>query len=70
MNLKLLFCQFPNPWTLRVSGMGCLTTKCEKKSKSLPPNEQADAQIYLLVGLTAILEDTYKKPAESGQVTS
>jgi hypothetical protein len=34
------FCQFPNPWTLRVSGMGCYTSKCEKKSKSLHPNEQ------------------------------
>ncbi len=24
------FCQFPNPWALRVSGMGCYTSKCEK----------------------------------------
>ncbi len=24
------FCQFPNPWTLRVSGMGCYTSKCKK----------------------------------------
>jgi hypothetical protein len=24
------FCQFPNPWTLRVSGMGGYTSKCEK----------------------------------------
>jgi hypothetical protein len=31
------FCQFPNPWTLRVSGMGGYTSKCEKKSKSLHP---------------------------------
>jgi hypothetical protein len=23
-------CQFPNPWTLRVSGMGGYTSKCEK----------------------------------------
>ncbi len=35
------FCQFPNPWTLRVSGMGGYTSKCEKKSKSLHPIEQA-----------------------------
>ncbi len=35
-----IFCQFPNPWTLRVSGMGSYTSKCEKKSKSLHPNEQ------------------------------
>ncbi len=30
-------CQFPNPWTLRVSGMGGYISKCEKKSKSLHP---------------------------------
>jgi hypothetical protein len=38
--LKIFFCQFPNPWTLRVSGMGGYTSKCEKKSKSLHPNGQ------------------------------
>jgi hypothetical protein len=38
--LKIFFCQFPNPWTLRVSGMGGYTSKCEKKSKSLHPNVQ------------------------------
>jgi hypothetical protein len=32
MKLKNFFCQFPNPWTLRVSGMGGYTSKCEKKS--------------------------------------
>jgi hypothetical protein len=32
-------CQFPNPWALRVSGMGGYTSKCEKKSKSLHPTE-------------------------------
>ena len=37
MKLKFFFCQFPNPWTLRVSGMGGFTSKCEKKSKSLHP---------------------------------
>jgi hypothetical protein len=40
MKLKFFFCQFPNPWTLRVSGMGGYTSKCEKKSKSLHPNVQ------------------------------
>ncbi len=30
MKLKIFFCQFPNPWALRVSGMGCYTSKCEK----------------------------------------
>ncbi len=38
MKLKIFFCQFPNPWALRVSGMGGYTSKCEKKSKSLHPN--------------------------------
>ncbi len=37
MKLKFFFCQFPNPWALRVSGMGGYTSKCEKKSKSLHP---------------------------------
>jgi hypothetical protein len=40
MKLKNLFFQFPNPWALRVSGMGCYTPKCEKKSKSLIPSVQ------------------------------
>ena len=35
--VKKIFCQFPNPWALRVSGMGCYTSKCENKSKSLHP---------------------------------
>jgi hypothetical protein len=30
------FCQFPNPWTLRVSGMGCYTSKCEKVKITAP----------------------------------
>ncbi len=37
MRLKIFFCQFLNPWVLRVSGMGGYTSKCEKKSKSLHP---------------------------------
>jgi hypothetical protein len=37
MKFKNFFCQFPNPWTLRVSGMGGYTSNCEKKSKSLDP---------------------------------
>jgi hypothetical protein len=35
--VKNFVCQFPNPWALRVSGMGCYTSKCENKSKSLHP---------------------------------
>jgi hypothetical protein len=30
MKLKNFFCKFPNPWALRVSGMGGYTSKCEK----------------------------------------
>jgi len=33
MKLKKFFCQFPNPWTLWVSGMGGYTSKCEKSQK-------------------------------------
>jgi hypothetical protein len=44
MKLKKNFCQFPNPWTLRVSGMGGYTSKCEKKSKSLHPIVQCIVQ--------------------------
>jgi hypothetical protein len=47
MKLKNFFCQFPNPWTLRVSGMGGYTSNCEKKSKSLHPI----AQSYMTNGL-------------------
>jgi hypothetical protein len=28
--VEIFFCQFPNPWALRVSGMGGYTSKCEK----------------------------------------
>jgi hypothetical protein len=28
--VEIYFCQFPNPRALRVSGMGCYTSKCEK----------------------------------------
>jgi hypothetical protein len=30
MKFKIFFCQFPNPLTLRVSGMGGYNSKCEK----------------------------------------
>ena len=46
MKLKIFFCQFTNPWTLRVSGMGGYTSKCEKKSKSLHPSVHLPAAIY------------------------
>ena len=45
MKLKNFFCQFPNPWTLRVSGMGGYASKCEKKSKSLHPNAHVSMQV-------------------------
>ncbi len=28
--VEILFCQFPNPWALRLLGMGGYTSKCEK----------------------------------------
>jgi hypothetical protein len=37
MKLKFFFCQLPNPWALRVSGMGCYTSKCEEKNKITAP---------------------------------
>jgi hypothetical protein len=46
--VEKFFCQFPNPWTLRVSGMGGYTSKCEKKSKSLHPSVQADMNIGMV----------------------
>ncbi len=33
---EYFFCQFPNPWALRVSGMGCYTSKCEKVKITAP----------------------------------
>jgi hypothetical protein len=46
MKVKIFFWQFPNPWTLRVSGMGGYTSKCEKKSKSLHPNVYITSQYF------------------------
>jgi hypothetical protein len=37
MKLKKIVCHFPNPWTLRVSGMGGYTSKCGKKVKITAP---------------------------------
>ncbi len=42
MKLTNFFCQFPNPLAPRVSRMGGYTSKCEKKSKSLHPNSEAE----------------------------
>ena len=47
MKLTNFFCQFPNPWTLRVSGMGGYTLKCEKKSKSLHPSVRLTAHLAI-----------------------
>ena len=49
MKLKNFFCQFPNPWALRVSGMGGYTSKCEKKSKSLHLSADSGRVSSLLV---------------------
>ncbi len=61
MKLKIFFCQFPNPWTLRVSGMGGYTSKCEKKSKSLHPITQP------FTTWPRPLESTHSPYAESTQ---
>jgi hypothetical protein len=45
MKLKIFFCKFPNPWALRVSGMGGYTSKCEKSQN----------YCTLLYSLTAIV---------------
>ncbi len=47
--VEIFFCQFLNPWALRVSGMGCYTSKCEKKLKSLHPNKYAYLYIYDII---------------------
>jgi len=36
--VEKIFWPISNPWTLRVSGIGCYTSKCEKNSKSLHPS--------------------------------
>ncbi len=46
------FCQFSNPWALRVSGMGGYTSKCEKKSKSLHPTLQCTLYLLIKMGST------------------
>jgi hypothetical protein len=54
MKLKKFFCQFPNPWTLRVSGMGGYTSKCEKKSKSLHPTVHSWLMKYEIPGVSPL----------------
>ncbi len=49
------FCHFPNPWTLRVSGMGCYTSKCDKKSKSLHPKEDGCISIQRRIYIVFLL---------------
>jgi hypothetical protein len=52
--VEFFFCQFPNPWALRVSGMGDYTSKCEKSQNhcTLPysitkiPWRQVSLQIF------------------------
>jgi hypothetical protein len=34
--VEIFFCQFPNPWALRESGMDCYTSKCEKAKITAP----------------------------------
>jgi hypothetical protein len=58
MKLKNLFCQFPNPCTLRMSGMVVIPqkSKCEKGVQSLHPNVQTyTANFWRKILLTLIL---------------
>jgi hypothetical protein len=34
--VEIFFLPIPNPWALRVSGMGCYTSKCEKVKITAP----------------------------------
>jgi hypothetical protein len=44
--VEIFFCQFPHPWALRVSGMGCYTSKCEKSQNHCTlMNMQQDQQM-------------------------
>ncbi len=55
MKLKIFFGQFPNPWALRVSGMGGYTSKCEKMSKSLHPSGHANSWAHIASSLVILL---------------
>ncbi len=59
MKLKIFFCQFPNPWTLRVSGMGGYTSKCEKKSKSLHPIVQQNSGRLMTVPCNRVKNSSF-----------
>ena len=45
MKLNNFFCQFPNPWALRVSGMGGYTSKCEKSQNHSTLLQGADDKL-------------------------
>jgi hypothetical protein len=62
--VEIFICQFPNPWALRVSGMGGYTSKCEKKSKSLHPTVQCTHQDNTFL-LDAIVPFLFQKPLEN-----
>ncbi len=49
MKVKNFFCQFPNPWVLRVSGMGCFTSKCAPLRPPPPPQHLGSYTRVLLV---------------------
>jgi hypothetical protein len=57
---KFFFCQFPNPWSLRVSGMGCISSKCEKSQN----------HCTLLHNLQPIWNITLVKPNPGGLVAN
>ena len=65
MKLNFFFCQFPNPWALRVSEMGGYTSKCEKKSKSLHPTVQYVLKLQVYSCMHAFLEKMKVKKREN-----
>ena len=68
MKLKFFFCQFPNPWTLRVSGMGGYTSKCEKSQNHCTLMYSIytalHARIFTLYILVHVLKIPYIKHTE------
>jgi hypothetical protein len=65
MKLKFFFLQFPNPWALRVSGMGGYTSKCEKKSKSLHPRGACTVHRTYIILLWVSIVDVSSRRIEA-----
>ncbi len=62
MKFKIFFCHFPNLWTLRVSGMGGYTSKCEKSQNhcTLLTNGHCQQAGHVIINL--LYESTVRAP--------